>query len=66
LPYDDINSIVIDIEPDDRADLFEEMEPKLTQRILNLLSSEERKETLELLGYPKDSVGRLMIRLCLH
>ncbi|MCV4593459.1 CBS domain-containing protein, partial [Escherichia coli] len=31
-----------------------------TKRLLSLLSEEERKKALQLLGYPEGSVGRLM------
>ena len=30
------------------------------QKLLNLLTAEDRQETLQLLGYPEESVGRLM------
>ena len=55
-----VRSIILGLDPDDRTELFEEMAPELTQRLLNLLSPEERKEALQLLGYPEDSVGRLL------
>lgn len=45
---------------DDRTFLFEEMPAPVTQKLLNLLPAEERKESLQLLGYPEGSVGRLM------
>ena len=55
-----IKSIIMELEPDDRTELFEEMPPELTRKLINLLSPEEKKIALQLLGYPKDSVGRLM------
>ncbi len=55
-----IKSIITELDPDDRTELFEELPPDITRRLLNLLPLEERKETLQLLGYPEDSVGRLM------
>ncbi len=55
-----VKSIITEMEPDDRTELFEEMPPELTRRLINLLSSEERKMALQLLGYPEGSVGRLM------
>lgn len=60
LASDHIKSIIMELEPDDRTELFEEMPPKLTRKLINLLSPEERKVALQLLGYPEDSVGRLM------
>jgi len=53
-------NILSELSPDDRTELFEELPGKITQKLLNLLPSEIRKETLQLLGYPEDSVGRLM------
>ncbi len=46
--------------PDDRTDFLEELPGVAIQRLLNLLSPGERRETLTLLGYPRESVGRLM------
>jgi magnesium transporter len=46
--------------PDDRTHLLEELPGQVTQRMLNLLSPEDLKEARWLLGYPEDSVGRLM------
>ncbi len=55
-----VKSIIMELDPDDRTELFEEMPPELTRRLINLLSPKERKEALQFLGYPEDSVGRLM------
>ena len=60
LTDDQVKEIITNLDPDDRAQLFEEMPAKLTRRLLNLLPAEERKETLTLLGFPENSVGRLM------
>lgn len=49
-----------DLAPDDRTALFEELPGPVTQRLLQLLSPEERKISIQLLGYPEDSIGRLM------
>lgn len=46
--------------PDDRTSLFEELPAAVTKRLLELLSPEERAVAVNLLGYPEDSVGRLM------
>jgi magnesium transporter len=46
--------------PDDRTDFFEELPGLAIQRLLNLLSPEELRESRKLLGFPKESVGRLM------
>jgi magnesium transporter len=55
-----IKQILTELSPDDRTELFEDLPGKITQQLLKLLPSEDRKETLQLLGYPEDSVGRLM------
>lgn len=57
---DHIKSIIMELEPDDRTELFEEMPHELTRNLIALLSLEERKVALQLFGYPEDSVGRLM------
>ncbi|MGA7616305.1 MAG: magnesium transporter [Thermoanaerobaculia bacterium] len=56
----DITSILNDMSPDDRTALLEELPAKVTKRLLNLLSPDERTVASRLLGYPEDSIGRLM------
>lgn len=45
---------------DDRTDFLEELPKEVIRDLIKLLNLEERKITLSLLGYPEDSVGRLM------
>ncbi len=52
--------VLAEMSVDDRTFLFEEMPAPVTQKLLNLLPPEDRKESLQLLGYPEGSVGRLM------
>jgi magnesium transporter len=52
--------LLIDLSPDDRTDLFEEMPAQATLRLMNMLPQEELKEAKKLLGYPEDSIGRAM------
>jgi len=52
--------LLADLQPDDRTSLLGELPGRVTQRLLNMVPPEERAVTLELLGYPEDSVGRLM------
>jgi magnesium transporter len=45
---------------DDRTSFLEELPSEVVAELIKLLNPEERKVTLSLLGYPEDSVGRLM------
>ncbi len=49
-----------ELPPDDRTDFFEELPKEALRGLIKLLNPQERKITLALLGYPEDSVGRLM------
>lgn len=60
LTNEHVRSIISELDPDDRTEIFEDINVELKRRLLNLLSPEDRQETLQLLGYPKESVGRLM------
>jgi magnesium transporter len=52
--------IVEAMDPDDRAALLDELPPKVARRLLAALKPADRKETQAILGYPPESVGRLM------
>lgn len=52
--------LMANMPPDDRTHFLGEFPGQVTQRIMNLLSPEDLKEARSLLGYPEDSVGRLM------
>ncbi len=52
--------VVEEMDPDDRAKLIDELPNQVARRILNSLSPESRRETQAILGYPPESVGRLM------
>jgi len=45
---------------DDRVSFLEELPNNVVRDLIKTLEPEERKVTLELLGYPENSVGRLM------
>lgn len=45
---------------DDRTDFLEELPSNVVRELIKLLDPRERKITLSLLGYPENSVGRLM------
>lgn len=57
-------SIILDLPPDDRTEIFEELPGSITRKLLNQLPDTERKEALQLLNYPENSVGRLMTPDC--
>ncbi|AFD06523.1 magnesium transporter [Solitalea canadensis] len=46
---------------DDRTALFEELPGPVVKQLLELLSPEERRVASTLLGYPENTVGRLML-----
>lgn len=54
------NQLLDAMAPDDRTALLEELPGELARQILNDLSPEALKEVRQLLGYPPDTVGRLM------
>jgi magnesium transporter len=56
----DAAAILEEMSADDRTALLEELPGKVTRRMLNLLSPEERRRAVHLLGYPEDSIGRVM------
>ena len=60
LGSEQVANILNDLPPDDRTALLEELPAAATQKLLALLKPEERKIATELLGYPKDSIGRRM------
>ncbi len=57
---EEVANILNEMDPDDRTALFEELPAAAAKRLIQLLSPEERKVALSLLGYPENSVGRLM------
>ncbi|MFT4308257.1 MAG: magnesium transporter [Candidatus Woesearchaeota archaeon] len=52
--------LISQMSPDDRTMLFEELSQRKLTSLLSLLDEDERAEALMLLGYPEQSVGRLM------
>ncbi|MEO9022765.1 MAG: magnesium transporter [Ginsengibacter sp.] len=49
-----------EMQPDDRTSFFEDLPNEVVRELVKTLVPEERKITLSLLGYPENSVGRLM------
>ena len=55
-----IREILNELPPDDRTSFFGELKGDVVKRLIIMLAPDERREALSLLGYPEDSVGRLM------
>lgn len=55
-----ITELINELPPDDRTAFFGELHGDAVKKMIILMPPEERKEALTLLGYPEDSVGRLM------
>lgn len=60
LGQEDVAAILNEMAPDDRTMLLEELPAAATRQLLALLNEQERAVAAKLLGYPEDSVGRLM------
>ncbi len=60
LGKDTCRELLEEMSPDDRTQLLEELPAEVTHQLLALLSPEERKLATTMLGYPEESVGRLM------
>jgi magnesium transporter len=60
LGREQVAAILNDMSPDDRTALLEELPASATRQLLTLLTPEERQVAKTLLGYPEDSIGRLM------
>ncbi len=56
----EVAAILNEMSPDDRTALLEELPSAAAKQLIQLLSSEERRIAQTLLGYPENSVGRLM------
>ena len=52
--------LVESLDPDDRAALLDELPDQVARRLLTRLSPKDRRITQQILGYPDESVGRLM------
>lgn len=60
LPANTTASLLNELPADDRTDFLEELPSNVVRELIKLLDPEERKITLSLLGYPENSIGRLM------
>lgn len=57
---EEVASILNEMSPDDRTAFLEELPASITKQLISLLSPSERHVALSLLGYPENSIGRLM------
>jgi magnesium transporter len=55
-----LSTLLNDLDPDDRTAFFEELPGTMSQRLMQIMSREEREIATKLLGYPEESIGRLM------
>lgn len=56
----DAAALLRDMHPDDRTALLEDLPASVMQKLLNRLAPGELEAARELLGYPEESLGRLM------
>lgn len=57
---EDVTRVFEELDPDDRADLLDELPAGVAQKLMRGLSRRERDLTAPLLGYPRGSIGRAM------
>src|SRR3982750_3853445 len=60
MAHEQVAAILNEMSPDDRTALLEEMPSAAARQLIKVLSPDERRIAQVLLGYPEDSVGRLM------
>jgi magnesium transporter len=60
MAHEQVVGILNEMAPDDRTALLEELPSAAARQLIQLLTPEERRVATALLGYPEDSVGRLM------
>jgi len=53
--------VLLEMPPEVRAELIEELPCLVTRKLIYLMPREEREDAMRLLGYPKHSVGSRMI-----
>ena len=60
LPALKTTELLNELQADDRVAFLEELPPGIVRDLIKTLDPDERKVTLELLGYPENSIGRIM------
>ena len=61
LGHEEVGTILNEMSPDDRTAFLQELPGPIVKQLIDLLSPSERSVARTLLGYPEDSVCRLMI-----
>jgi len=60
LAQNEVIALLNEMHPDDRTALLEELPGTVTRELISQLSPDERRVAQALLGYPENSIGRLM------
>jgi len=60
LNTEQLGQLFDEMAPDDRAELFDEIPGEVAAKLLELMKPDERRQTQAILGYPPQSVGRIM------
>lgn len=60
LRAEDVTRVFEELDPDDRANLVDELPAGVAQKLMSGLSREERELTAPMLGYPRGAIGRYM------
>ncbi|MEO1021822.1 MAG: magnesium transporter [Bacteroidota bacterium] len=55
-----LNDVMTNLEPDEQVALLEELPGHLTQLVMNSINPEDQRQIKKILGYPEESIGRLM------
>ena len=55
-----VADLIGDLDPDDRASLFDELPASVAERLMHGLDAGERAMTTMVLGYPRHAIGRYM------
>jgi magnesium transporter len=55
-----LSDVMTNLEPDEQVAFLEELPGRLTFKVLASLDPERKKEVQRLLGYPEESIGRIM------
>jgi len=58
--HEDVAALLNEMAPDDRTSFLEELPAAATRQLLSLLTPSQRAVAVTLLGYPEDSIGRIM------